>query len=436
VAQTGTLIGGGTSPIILSLASQPINFDFQGDATSATLAKLVGTVNLSVPSVRGLAKWLGVPFEAPGTGFGPLSIQGKIATADAKMAFTEATISLDTIKGTGALTIDSHGARPALSGQLNLDKLDVNPYLPPAPGTAAAAPNSAAAPAGSAPTPGAPAPQAATSNGWSDAPIDLSGLKAADADFDLSANAILYRKIEIGKSALALHLKDGRLEADLTEMALYQGKGQGKVVADGSAADPSVAAAFNLAGVAIQPLLRDAAGLDRLTGSGGFVLDVAGHGRSQRDIIAALSGKGSLDLANGTIAGVNLVAFMKNMADTVTGGQGGGNETKFGSLTGTYTIANGIVHNDDLKLTSPELPMTGAGTIDLPRRQVDYKLTPSVAGILAVPVNITGPWDDLSYRPDLAGMAKDLAQDPGKALGALKGQGSNAKDLLKGLLGK
>ena len=84
--------------------------------------------------------------------------------------------------------------------------------------------------------------------------------------------------------------------------------------------------------------------------------------------------------------------------------------------------------------------MTGAGTVDLPMRQVNYRLTPSVAGLLAVPVDVTGSWDDLSYRPDLAGIAKGLAQDPGKALDALKnggqGAGSGAGSLLKGLLGK
>jgi AsmA protein len=435
-AKPGALAAGGSSSLSLAIASNPINFDFQGDATGATLAKLSGATSRDVPSVRGLAKWVGAPLDAPGTGFGPLSIKGKVAVADSKMAFTDAAISFDAIKATGALTLDTRNARPALSGRLDVDKLDVNPYLPPEGGQGkAAAPAPAAPSAPAASSPSTPS-SASGSSGWSDAPIDLSGLKAADADFDLSANSILYRKIEIGRSALGLHLKNGRFEADLTEMALYQGKGQGKVVADGSGAAPAIAATFNLAGVAIQPLMRDAAGFERLTGSGNFALDVSGHGRSQRDIVGSLGGKGNLNLANGKIEGVNLIAFAKNAASSLTGGQGGANETDFGALTGTYTITNGILHNDDLKLTSPEVPMTGAGTVDLPLRQVDYRLTPSVGGLLAFPVVITGPFDNLSYRPDLTGMAKDLAKDPGKAIDALKGGGSGAKDLLKGLLGK
>ena len=431
VAKPDALQSGGTSALSVTLQSTPINFDFKGEATGATLAKLTGGTDLAVPSVRGLAKWLGVAFDAPGTGFGPLSISGKVDVANSKMAFTNAALSLDAIKGTGAVTLDTHGARPYLSGRLDIDKLDVNPYLAPE-GATAPATSTAPAPAPASPS----ATPAAKSSGWSDAPIDLSALRAADADFDFTANSILYRKITIGKSALALHLKNGRFEADLSEMALYQGKGHGKVVADGSGPTPAVAADFDLAGVAIQPLLRDAANFERLTGSGNLAFDVTGHGKSQREIVSSLNGKGNLNLANGKIEGVNIIAFMKNVASTATGGQGGANETDFGALTGTYTIANGILRNNDLKLTSPEVPMTGAGTVDLPLRQVDYKLTPSVAGLLAVPVTISGPWDDLSYRPDLAGVAKSLAQDPGKALDVLKNQGSSGKDLLKGLLGK
>ena len=189
---------------------------------------------------------------------------------------------------------------------------------------------------------------------------------------------------------LALHLKDGRFEADLSQMALYQGKGEGKFTADGGGAVPAIAMNFDLSGVAIQPLARDAADFDKLSGTGTVVIDVAGRGKSQREIVGSLGGKGSLNLANGKIVGVNLTAFMKNAASALTSAIGGSNATDFGSLTGTYTITNGILKNNDLKLSSPEVPMTGAGTVDLPTRQVNYRVTPNVAGLLAVPVDIAG----------------------------------------------
>jgi AsmA protein len=445
IDKPGTLQRGGASPVAITFAAAPINFAFKGDATGATLSKLTGGIDLSIPSVRGLAKWAGVAFDAPGTGFGRMTLSGKIDKQASKIAFTNAVIALDAIKATGALTVDTGGAKPVLSGRLDVDKLDVNPYLASkAKGGTNTASNSnsgggGGSGGGAAAGSSAPASSAsAKSAGWSDAPIDLSPLKLANADFDLSANSILYRKIQVGRSALALHLKDGRFEADLSQIALYQGKGQGTFAADGSGAVPAIAMNFNLSGVAIQPLAKDAADFDRLSGTGSVVIDVSGRGKSQREIVGNLGGKGSLNLANGNIEGVNLVAFVKNTASALTSAVGGNNKTDFGALTGTYTITNGILKNNDLKLTSPEVPMSGAGTVDLPQRTVDYRVTPNVAGVLAVPVDITGPWDNLSYRPDLAGIAKGLAQDPGKALDALKngGGGSSAGGLLKGLLGK
>jgi len=425
LAKPRAFMDGKTSAAALKLAAKPISFDFKGEGAGSTPLKLDGAVDLQVPSVRGLASWAGTPLKLPGTGFGPLAISGKVNMAGSKIAFNDANLALDDMKAKGQLALDSGGVRPALTGRLDVDKLDANPYLPPET-KAAAAPS------------GGGAGGAAAKSGWSDEPLDLSPLKSADVDFALSAGGLQYRKIQVGKSALALKLNNGRFEADLTELALYQGAGKGKVVLDGSGAVPGIEADFNLSGVQIQPLLRDAADLDRISGAGGFTTAVNGHGKSQREIIGALNGKGDLNLANGVIKGLNLVAMVKNVGASFQGAQRGADQTEFAALTGTYTITNGILHNNDLLLKSAEVPMTGAGTADLPHRTVDYKITPKIAGAIAVPVLIKGPWDNLSYQPDLAGMVGDpskLLQGGTKGLGdALKGQ-PKVDDVLKGLLG-
>ena len=182
---------------------------------------------------------------------------------------------------------------------------------------------------------------------------------------------------------------------------------------DGSGAVPAIQETFALKGVDMQPLLHDAANVNLLAGNGSLDMAIDGHGRSQRDIISSLAGKGSLHLDKGKLEGVNIIGIMKNAAKALSMGLvGSGNDTDFSTLSGTYTITNGVLKNNDLQLVSSELPMTGAGTIDLPQRQVDYRLTPKVAGALAVPVLITGPWDHLSYRPDIGAML----QQPGQLL--------------------
>jgi AsmA protein len=439
LANPRAFMEGKVSDAQLKLGAKPITFDFKGNAAGSTPVKLDGAVSLQVPSVRGLAQWAGEPLSAPGTGFGPLAIAGKVSLAGAKIGFSEATLSLDNIKAKGELALDSGGVRPALKGRLDVEKLDVNPYLPPEEkAKPASAPATGGAAAGGGGAGGAATGADAKSSDWSDQPIDLAGLKAADVEFALSAGSILYRKIQIGKSALGLHLKNGRFEADLTELALYQGGGKGKVVLDGSAAVPGIEAQFNLNQVQVGPLLKDAMDLDRLSGVGAVDLAVTGRGRSQREIVGALNGKGNLNLANGKIKGMNLVAMVKNIGSAFTASRDT-EATEFTSLSGTYTITNGVLRNNDLQLKSADIPMTGAGTIDLPHRSVDYKVTPRIANAIGVPVIIKGPWDNLSYTPDLAGMVGDpskLLQSGAKGVGdTLKSAPQGVDSLLKGILG-
>jgi hypothetical protein len=46
--------------------------------------------------------------------------------------------------------------------------------------------------------------------------------------------------------------------------------------------------------------------------------------------------------------------------------------------------------------------------VDLPQKQVAYRLTPKLSGVLAVPVDIVGPWDNLDFKPDYMGSLKSL----------------------------
>ncbi len=423
VGKPSALMIGGATPAKLSVDSAPVKLSFDGAITDVMPAKLNGAVDLAVPSVRDLATWTGAPM-SPGNGFGPLAIKGKLDVAGAKYAFTDATIAFDAIKGTGSLTVDTSGQRPYVQAQLSLDRLDLNPYLPAE--TAGAAP-AGAAPAGAAAPASAPAKQ----------PIDLSPLKVADADFALTAGALVYRKIEVGQSTLALHLKDGKLAADLKQVALYGGTGKGTLTLDGSGDVPAIAANFNFGGLQIGPLLVAAAGNDRVSGRGAFAMNVTARGHDNDALLRALNGSGSFNIANGTIKGVNLVGLAQTALSALTLGATNGEDTAFSSLTGTYTIANGIVRNNDLHLSSGVVPVDGAGTIDLPRERLDYRVTVQIAGQVPVPIIVSGPIGNLSYHPDLANALENMAKNPSavlKQLAPKNASPSGVGGLLNGLL--
>ncbi|CAA7626614.1 AsmA family protein [Magnetospirillum sp. UT-4] len=437
VAKPRAVMEGGTSPVEIAIGAETVKLSFKGDATGGKAAGAKGELDLSVPSIRNLVQWATTkPLDAPGTGLGPFSLKGMLAAGGTKVSLSQAAIAIDSIKANGDFAVDTGGARPALKGRLDIDTLDLNPYLPPE-GQAKAGGGGASSPA---PAGGG----GAAKSDWSDDAIDASGLKAADVDFALSVGAIKVKKIQVGKSALTLDIANGRMVADLTQLSLYQGAGKGRLAVDGSQPGIGLDAAFNLKGLAAEPFLTDSAGFDRLSGTGNFDVQVTGRGKSERQLVSSLDGKGALAFLNGAIKGINLGEMVRNVATAFTG-TGGAQKTDFAELGGTFTITDGIVSNKDLALKSPLLRVEGAGTVELPPRTIHYRIEPKavaslegqggksdVAG-LAVPVIVEGPWDNLSYRPDLAAMVKGQA---GQAIqGALQGKGGAVGGALGGLLG-
>ena len=57
---------------------------------------------------------------------------------------------------------------------------------------------------------------------------------------------------------------------------------------------------------------------------------------------------------------------------------------------------------------APLFQVAGKGTVDLPKRTIDYRVEPRV--VVGVPIIISGPWDHISYRPDLASAIPDAQQ--------------------------
>ncbi|MEW5729950.1 MAG: AsmA family protein, partial [Pseudomonadota bacterium] len=328
VARPKALLEGATSAAAITLSARPVSLSFKGEASQAA-AK--GELDLSVASVRDLAKWAtGKPLEMAGSGLGPFGVKGQLSAQGAKVALTQATIALDAIRAGGDLAVDGGGARPKLTGRLAVETLDINPYLPP---EEKGKPTPASAGAGGGTT---------AKSDWSDEPIDASGLKAADVDFTLSVGAIKVRALEIGKSALHLVLNNGRMTADLTELALYKGAGKGRLVVDGGQPGVGLDTAFDLKGLQAAPFLAAAAGFDRIEGTASADLKVSGRGRTERQLVSSLAGNGAVMFLDGAIKGINLAAMVRNVT-TAFSDTSGTQKTDFAELGGSWTMANGIV---------------------------------------------------------------------------------------------
>ena len=424
------ILDGETATIVAKIKSNPVSLSFDGSLSGAAMSA-GGKVDLNVPSIRKLAAWAGQKLDMPGEGFGPLEIKGDLKMAGPKISFTGAQLRFDEIKGKGDLHVNGAGIRPSINAKLDIENLNLNPYLPPEEDKSAKPAQTAAAPAQ-----GQPKQQ-----GWSDEPIDMSGLKAVDADLALNVGGITVKKIKVGKTALGVLLKAGRLTADLKEMALYEGKGTAQIKVDGAARVPTIQQTFNLSGVQALPLMTDAAGMDRIEGTANAEMKITTRGNSQKAMVSALNGAGKVTFLNGAIRGINLGAMVRDVSSAFLDSKAGKTQkTDFAELGGTYTITKGILTNKDLLLKSPLLRLNGEGTVDLPKQYVNYRVTPKAVGTLkgqggdagakgiGVPVIVEGPWANLSYKPDLAGAVTETLKDPKGALESIKGLTKGGKE--------
>ena len=411
-ASARALMDGNPSAVKVELDVDVVSVEFDGSAKVSEPLAVAGDVSLEVPSIRNLAAWTGSPIDAPGEGLGPLSIAGDLDMKGAKVSFNNAKIGLDGMAADGDFMVDTSGKVPYLKGRLDWDRLDLNLYVA-----------EGSAPAGAAEEAQGPAD-------WSDEEIDFSGLKSANADFDLSVGEILIDKMKIGKSAVKVGLKDGRLAVNLSELALYEGAGTANIVINARSKVPLIQETISVTGVQLEPLLTDAAGFDRMDGTGNLKISVNTHGRSERQLVAGLNGTGSILFADGAIRGVNIGEMIRNSASAFLG-KTERNEasTEYAEMKGTFTITNGVVSNQDLYLVGPYAEVTGSGAADMNQRTVKYRVVPKAtlsasdaagAGGVTVPVIVSGSWDDPSFRPDLKALVGETIKDPKKAVKDVK----------------
>lgn len=470
VGSITALIRGGPSAVTLNAASRHGEGDFSGRLVTGAAVAAEGELSISTPSLRALAQWTGKPLP-PGNGLGPVSVSSRIKYQDKNLAFTKASFSLDGMKGQGNGSLAFKDPRPYLRAAFAVDRLDLNTWLAPAEAAPAPAPGNApspqAPPTGQPPN-AKPKPDSLTDfieklnskqpapkvQAWNRRAINFAALNAMDADVNVNMGALLYHKIQVGQSALSASLKGGVLTANLSRLELYDGTGTGRITLNGARELPALAVALDLKSVSALPLLDDAAAFAWVSGRANLAVNLSGAGRTQDEIVRTLQGNGSFAFTDGALEGFNIPAMVRGLkqGDLSAWKRQERLKTDFSSLTGTFTMQNGLASNSDLNLIGPLIRMTGKGTVDAPAEQVDFAIEPRLVASLqgqgaagdleglVIPVRVHGPWSDPKITPELDKVDPDAALDAArKAFDKLKGQkitGKDVENLLKSVLGE
>jgi AsmA protein len=331
--------------------------------------------------------------------------------------------------------------KPRVRFEVAGDRIDLDRYLPPQ------AP--AAAPTGADGT---------------EAKVDLSPLRGLNLSGQVRLGALQARGLKVSDLRVGIKAAGGRLDAAPLAAKLYGGalSGAAFAVADGNRAGLKA----DLNGISIDPLLRDALKRELLEGTGQVRLDVTSNGATVSAMKRTLDGTAALRLRDGAIKGINLAQKFRDAKAMITGGKAQSaqadmtQKTDFSELSASFVIKDGVATSDDLDARSPLLRLGGKGRVDVGAGKLDYTANVSVVGTLkgqdgrdvselrgvTVPVRLHGPFEQMSYAIDWAGLAREALKSKAteeikkKITPQVEQQRQQIKekglDALKGLFGK
>ncbi|MCX7286715.1 MAG: AsmA family protein [Rhodobacterales bacterium] len=386
-------------PLTASLAAGGSTLAFDGRGGLSPVAA-EGALTADLSDLPALGSLVGMALAEPGRGLGQdrLSLTGQLTLDGSGAAFLRgAEIIADSNQIKGDLDLRPGEARPRLSAELVAGPITI--------GTG---------PGGEM---GGGLGGGMQAEGWPATAIDVSGLGVIDAEIALAAPSLDLGVLKLGETRILMTIARARAVIDIRQMAAYGGQITGDFVVNGRGG-LSVGGRLALAGLQTQALFSDLAGWDRLTSSGDMELEFLGVGNSIAAIMSSVEGSGALELGQGELRGVDIVEMLRTLDPGFVGPD---RKTAFDGLAGTFAIAGGVLANRDLKLVAPSLTASGAGEVDLGGRRLDYRIRPTAlaaedgTGGVMVPLLITGPWADPSFRLDLESIAREKMEAEAKA---------------------
>jgi len=415
---------GARTSLLLDITSDLMQLNFDGQGQTQWQGKL----SVKAASLRKLWNWQGIEPRADATVLQQFDFQSLLTLNEETLLLTDLSASLDNLLLTGRQQL-RFTTPVQIRGELQLNQLDLNPYL-----------QLKTADAGRS-TKSDPSPS------WDESLMDLSAMQSLDVQQKLSLAGLQVADIQMGASEANLTVKQGKLRFELNKFAAYQGHGTGIIELNSQQLPYQLDSTFSLADVDVHPLLIDALGFDKLLGQGQLKWQFSSKGQSQKALIEQLNGQLSFVFTDGAIRGANIAALVRSAAEALKGNWQAVNldkdfsqseTTDFSEFAASIKFNQGMGQSDDLRLSSPLLRLTGQGSLNLPEKQLDYLLSAKLVASLegqgaatatkgvTVPVRVKGPWSEVKIRPELSQAVKDKAKQKLE---------DKVKDKLKGLLG-
>jgi AsmA protein len=363
-----------------------------------------GKLDIASFNPRTLMQQLGVKLEtADAKALSKTSVSSvfNASTKDLHLKNIKVVLDDTTIAGSFAL---NDFARPAYRFDINIDDLDADRYMPPAP--AQPADSKAAAPAAA---PAAPVV------------IPLDMLRSLNVDGGLKIRKLKASGVRSTDISTHVKARDGVINIGPSAAKLYSGSYKGNMGIDARGKVLALSMDEKVSGVQIGPMLKDMQIFENFSGTGDISLVLTAHGLDARQITESLGGKLAFAAKDGAIQGMDVLKMidqaeaLRDQINQIKGKPVQVKATKeektvFKILSGSAVITNGVAQNNDLILETPSLRATGLGSADLSKEKLDYHLN----GIRLKdegkkcpwPILVRGPFSNLSFTIDAEAFLK------------------------------
>lgn len=391
IGEFANFVGGQMVPVDIGLSTSDANAAFSGAGGLAPL-KLEGALSAEVSKVMALFEKLGLSAsELPkGLGRDEVSLVSSAVLTDTNLMLNDLAATLDQNKVTGRASVEFKSARPSVNADLNLGAFDL----------------SSVSTGG-----GTDTDAAGSTTGWSKDPINMSALGVIDGRISVRASSLQLGTASIDGLELETTVEDSRAVTEITTLRAYDGAAAGTLVLN---ARNGFSTRLDIAGsaFAISRLLAELVDYDRIVAAGDLQLNVLGVGNTMDALMNSLDGEGSFQVGAGELIGLDIVGMLRNL-DTSFLGQN--HTTIFDEITGTFRIVDGVVINDDLRLTAPLFRASGSGTIAIGKQTLNLSVIPELLGGdnagIRVPLLVTGTWDNPKVRLDLETALKSRVEE-------------------------
>jgi AsmA protein len=260
----------------------------------------------------------------------------------------------------------------------------------------------------------------------------------------LKVNDLAMQDVRINLSS-----KNGVFTTQQAVQQFYQGSYSGDLHMDTHGDKPALAVNEKIDHVQIEPLLKDYRGEAPISGMVNASAQLQGQGRKTKELKTSLNGQLSFMFKDSVLKGFNLQKIIDEGKALIKGSalpsDNKNDQTLFSEMTGTATIANGLIQNNDLVAKSSKLRVDGKGNVNLNSEAVDYKIDAKLLDATAtepeqvkgaVAINVAGTLDKPLYTIDLESLLSDKNKAKiDKLINKLdKKLGPGLGNLLKGIL--